>query len=46
MLSGVDSLIGEIVDSQLDADRMDYLRRDAHMTGLAMGSTNTSALLH
>lgn len=46
ILAGVDSLIGDIVDSQLDADRMDYLMRDAHMTGLAMGDTNTSALLH
>ena len=44
-LTGVDSLISEIIDSPLDADRMDYLIRDADMSGLKMGFTNTMALL-
>jgi HD superfamily phosphohydrolase len=44
-LPGMDALIADIVDSPLDADRMDYLTRDAHMTGLSMGFTNTMALI-
>ena len=44
-LQGMDALIGELVDSPLDVDRMDYLLRDAHMTGLSMGFTNGDALL-
>jgi HD superfamily phosphohydrolase len=43
-LKGVDQLISDIIDSSLDVDRMDYLMRDAHMTGLMMGFVNTSAL--
>ena len=44
-LKGFDNLIGDIIDSSLDVDRMDYLMRDAHMTGLMMGFINTSALI-
>ena len=44
-LTGIDNLIADIVDSSLDVDRMDYLLRDAHMTGLQMGVTNTPALI-
>ncbi len=44
-LTGIEPLIGDIVDSSLDVDRMDYLVRDAHMTGLTMGFTNADALL-
>ena len=44
-LKGFDNLIGDIIDSSLDVDRMDYLMRDAHMTGLIMGFINTSALI-
>jgi HD superfamily phosphohydrolase len=44
-LAGIEPLIGDIVDSSLDVDRMDYLIRDAHMTGLTMGFTNADALL-
>ena len=44
-LPATDALIADIVDSPLDADRMDYLIRDAHMTGLSMGFTNTMALI-
>ena len=32
-LPGIDSLIAGVVDSPLDVDRMDYLIRDAQMTG-------------
>lgn len=44
-LGGIDNLISEVIDSPLDADRMDYLIRDADMTGLRMGFTNTMALM-
>jgi len=44
-LTGFDALVGDLVDSSMDMDRMDYLMRDAHMTGLSMGFTNTDALI-
>jgi HD superfamily phosphohydrolase len=44
-LNGIENLIGDVIDSSLDVDRMDYLMRDAHMTGLMMGFINTSALI-
>ena len=44
-LLGIDSLIAGVVDSPLDVDRMDYLIRDAQMTGLSMGFTNIMALI-
>ena len=44
-LKGVHQLISDIIDSSHDVDRMDYLMRDAHMTGLMMGFINTSALI-
>jgi HD superfamily phosphohydrolase len=43
-LSGFDVLIADLVASAVDIDRMDYLARDAHMTGLQMGYVNTEAL--
>jgi HD superfamily phosphohydrolase len=45
-LDGLSPVIGDVIDSSLDADRMDYLIRDAHMTGLTMGFTNTPAMLN
>jgi HD superfamily phosphohydrolase len=44
-LGGFDHLIADLIDSSLDVDRMDYLVRDAHMSGLMMGFTNTMALI-
>lgn len=44
-LSGWDLLVADLLDSPLDADRMDYLARDAHMTGLSMGVTAVEALM-
>lgn len=44
-LKGWDALIVEIIDSALDVDRMDYLARDSHMTGLAVGSISIDALI-
>jgi HD superfamily phosphohydrolase len=44
-LTGFDPLIGDLIDSSMDMDRMDYLMRDAHMTGLSMGFTNADALI-
>jgi uncharacterized protein len=43
--TGFDSLIGDLIDSSMDMDRMDYLIRDAHMTGLNMGFTNADSLI-
>jgi HD superfamily phosphohydrolase len=44
-LEGFDVLISNLIDSPLDVDRMDYLVRDAHMTGLSIGAINIDALL-
>ena len=35
----------EMISSQLDMDRMDYLRRDSFYTGVSEGAVNTSRLL-
>jgi HD superfamily phosphohydrolase len=37
--------IGDLIDSPLDVDRMDYLARDSHMTGLSIGALNMQALI-
>lgn len=44
-LEGFDGLTLDLIDSPLDVDRMDYLVRDAHMTGLGMGHSNVQALI-
>jgi HD superfamily phosphohydrolase len=44
-LSPWDTLVADLLDSDLDADRMDFLVRDAHMTGLLMGVTSTEAMI-
>jgi HD superfamily phosphohydrolase len=44
-LTEFETLIGDLIDSPMDMDRMDYLIRDAHMTGLSMGFTNADALI-
>jgi len=44
-LQGWDCFLADLVDPSLDVDRMDYLKRDAHMSGLSMGVTNTTALI-
>ncbi|MBF0463146.1 MAG: HD domain-containing protein [Magnetococcales bacterium] len=36
----------QIISSQLDADRMDYLLRDAHFTGVSYGHYDLEWLLH
>ncbi|MBF0282969.1 MAG: hypothetical protein HQL51_00720, partial [Magnetococcales bacterium] len=40
------SLGHQIISSQLDADRLDYLLRDAHFTGVAYGRYDLEWLLH
>jgi uncharacterized protein len=40
------SLMADIVSSQLDADRLDYLRRDGHFCGVAYGDFDFPWLLH
>ena len=37
--------IADLIDSPLDVDRMDYLVRDAHMSGLSIGGLNIQALI-
>ncbi len=44
-LEGYDVFIADIIDSPLDVDRMDYLVRDAHMTGIGIGDLNVEALI-
>ncbi|MEO5362850.1 MAG: HD domain-containing protein [Magnetococcus sp. DMHC-8] len=36
----------QLISSQLDADRMDYLLRDAHFTGVSYGQYDLEWLLH
>jgi uncharacterized protein len=44
-LAGWDNLIADLLDSSIDVDRMDFLVRDAHMSGLSMGVTGIEALI-
>ncbi len=39
-------LLADIVSSQLDADRLDYLRRDGHFCGVTYGEYDFRWLLH
>ncbi|OSM04243.1 putative metal dependent phosphohydrolase [Magnetofaba australis IT-1] len=43
---GLNRLGRQIIASQLDADRMDYLLRDAHFTGVSYGRYDLAWLLH
>ena len=38
--------LGQIISGELDADRMDYLIRDSHYTGVAYGTIDTGRLIH
>ena len=40
-----DGGLGALVSGELDVDRMDYLRRDAHHTGVPYGTIDTGRLL-
>jgi len=44
-LTGWNNFISALIDSPLDLDRMDFLSRDAHMSGLAMGFNCVEALV-
>lgn len=45
--AGVPPVFGrQVISSQLDADRMDYLLRDAHFTGVSYGHYDLEWLLH
>ena len=48
LVKGVDSsvLANQILHSEVDCDRMDYLLRDAHYTGLKYGSYDRDYLLY
>ncbi len=37
--------LGELVSGQLDADRMDYILRDGHMTGVQIGRFDVARIL-
>lgn len=41
-----DTLANQILHSEIDCDRMDYLLRDAHYTGLNYGAYDRDYLLH
>ena len=43
--SSYNQLISSILDSPLDVDRMDYLVRDAHFSGLPIGEINSKRLI-
>lgn len=38
--------LGQIISGELDVDRMDYLLRDSHYTGVAYGVIDAERLLH
>ncbi len=42
----IELYLKQIISSQLDADRMDYLRRDAHFAGVSLGSFDVGYLLN
>jgi HD superfamily phosphohydrolase len=44
-LSAWDTFISDLIDSSLDVDRMDFLARDSHMSGLFMGFNCAEALI-
>jgi HD superfamily phosphohydrolase len=44
--NGLDRPLQQIVSSQLDVDRMDYLIRDSHFAGMAVGRFDASYLIH
>ncbi len=48
LVKGVDPSVmaNQILHSEIDCDRMDYLLRDAHYTGLKYGSYDRDYLLH
>jgi HD superfamily phosphohydrolase len=48
LVKGVDEsvLANQILHSEIDCDRMDYLLRDAHYTGLQYGNYDRDYLLH
>ncbi len=37
---------GQIINSEIDVDRMDYLVRDSHYTGVAFGLIDSARLIH
>lgn len=44
-LTSFDVLLGDLIDSSLDADRLDFLVRDAYTTGLQLGFINPRLIL-
>jgi hypothetical protein len=42
----IDRPLKQIVSSQLDVDRMDYLIRDSHFAGIAVGRFDVNYLIH
>jgi len=46
MINGRGGYLGKIISSDFDVDRMDFLVRDAHHTGVAYGIIDLDRLLH
>jgi HD superfamily phosphohydrolase len=44
-LEGLDVLISNLLDSPTDVDRLDYMARDAHFTGVPVGNLNIQAIM-
>lgn len=42
----LDKLTADLVDSDCDVDRLDYLVRDSHFTGLLIGQMNVKAIIN
>lgn len=45
-IKGEQHVLADIVSSQLDADRMDYLLRDGHFCGVSYGNYDLNWLIH
>ena len=46
VLMGKNRPVSDIISSDLDADRMDYLLRDSHYTGVAYGLIDLERMIH
>ena len=44
-LTGFECILGELIDSALDSDRLDFLTRDAYATGLQLGFINPHLII-
>src|SRR5262249_10210036 len=43
--SGKDTLLSQLISSELDADRLDYLARDSYFTGVGFGNVDLERMI-